>query len=54
MNLNYVVILIDGEKIAIEAYFCEVKEGWLIFYNKYKSIIASFSIKNIVGFYEKQ
>lgn len=53
MNSNYVVILVDGEKITIEAYCCEVIEGWLIFYHKNKFITAIFSIKNIVGFYEK-
>lgn len=53
MNLNYVVILADGEKITIEAYSCEVIEDWLIFYHKSKSIAAAFFTKNIIGFYEK-
>lgn len=54
MNSNYVVILVNGEKITIEAYSCEVIEDWLIFYHKSKSIAAAFSIQNITGFYEKR
>ena len=54
MDSNYVVILITGEKIIIEAYSCEVIEDKLIFYYKNKSLVATFFIKNIIGFYEKR
>lgn len=52
MNSKYVIILINGEKITIEAYFCEFKEDRLVYYYKNKSIAAAFFIKNIAGFYE--
>lgn len=54
MNSNYVVILITGKEITIEAYFCEVVEDKLIFYHKNKTLAATFFTQNIIGFYEKQ
>lgn len=53
MNSNYVIILITGEKITIEAYSCEVIEDKLIFYYKNKSLVATFFTKNLIGFYKK-
>jgi hypothetical protein len=51
-NSNYVIIPINGEKITIEAFFCEVKEDKLLCYYQDMSIVATFFIRNIVGFYE--
>ena len=53
MDSNYVIILITGEKITVEAYFCEVIEDKLVFYYKNKSLVAAFFTKNIIGFYKK-
>ncbi len=52
MNSNYAIILINGEKITIEAYSCEIINDWLIFYKNKNFIAATFFTKNIVGFYE--
>lgn len=53
MNSNYVIILITGKEITVEAYSCEVIDDKLIFYHKNKSLAATFFTKNIIGFYEK-
>ena len=52
MNSNYVIILITGEKITVEAYSCEVIDDKLIFYHKNKFLAATFFTKNIIGFYK--
>lgn len=51
MYSNFTIILINGEKITIRAYSCEIINDWLIFYHKNKSIAATFFIRNIIGFY---
>jgi hypothetical protein len=52
MNSNYVIILITGKEITVEAYSCEVIDDKLIFYHKNKSLAATFFTKNIICFYE--
>lgn len=52
MNSKYRIILINGEKITIEAYSVKIENNRITFCNKNKVIVAVFLVENIVGFYE--